>query len=71
VPAGGSRQPGAPVIAFRICQFFRSSQTTSASNRTSAGSDIFDRAVTGFAAAYAEQNERGYHALVIAVASGR
>jgi hypothetical protein len=33
-------------------------------------SDVFDRAVTKFAVAYAEQNERDYQALV-AVASGR
>jgi uncharacterized protein (DUF2252 family) len=35
------------------------------------GSDVFDRAVTEFAAAYADQNERDYQALVEAVASGR
>jgi uncharacterized protein (DUF2252 family) len=34
-------------------------------------SDIFDRAVTKFAAAYADQNERDYQSLVDAVASGR
>ena len=35
------------------------------------GSDVFDRAVTTFAAAYADQNERDYQFLVEAVASGR
>jgi uncharacterized protein (DUF2252 family) len=35
------------------------------------GSDVFDRAITQFAAAYADQNERDYEALVEAVASGR
>ncbi len=35
------------------------------------GSDVFDRAVTEFAAAYADQNERDHQALVAAVKSGR
>jgi uncharacterized protein (DUF2252 family) len=35
------------------------------------GSDVFDRAVTRFAAAYADQNDRDHQALVDAVASGR
>jgi uncharacterized protein (DUF2252 family) len=35
------------------------------------GSDAFDRAITQFAAAYADQNERDYESLVEAVASGR
>jgi uncharacterized protein (DUF2252 family) len=35
------------------------------------GSDVFDRAITQFAAAYADQNERDYQTLVDAVASGR
>jgi Uncharacterized protein conserved in bacteria (DUF2252) len=35
------------------------------------GSDVFDRAVTDFAAAYADQNERDHQALVDAVAAGR
>ncbi len=34
-------------------------------------SDVFDRAVTKFATAYADQNERDYQSLVDAVASGR
>lgn len=34
-------------------------------------SDTFDRAITDFAGAYADQNERDYQALVDAVASGR
>jgi len=34
-------------------------------------SDVFERAVTRFAAAYADQNERDHRALVDAVASGR
>jgi uncharacterized protein (DUF2252 family) len=34
-------------------------------------SDVFDRAITKFAAAYADQNERDYHALVDAAKSGR
>jgi uncharacterized protein (DUF2252 family) len=34
-------------------------------------SDAFDRAITQFAAAYADQNERDHRALVDAVASGR
>ena len=33
--------------------------------------DTFDRAISSFAEAYAEQNERDYQALVDAVASGR
>ena len=33
--------------------------------------DVFDRAVADFAAAYADQNERDYDALVAAVKSGR
>jgi uncharacterized protein (DUF2252 family) len=33
--------------------------------------DAFDRAVAGFAAAYADQNERDYEAFAAAVASGR
>jgi uncharacterized protein (DUF2252 family) len=35
------------------------------------GSDVFDRAITQFAAAYADQNERDFNSLVEAVASGR
>jgi uncharacterized protein (DUF2252 family) len=35
------------------------------------GSDVFDRAIAEFAAAYADQNERDHDALVAAVASGR
>jgi uncharacterized protein (DUF2252 family) len=35
------------------------------------GSDVFDRAITEFAAAYADQNERDHAALVAAVASGQ
>ncbi len=35
------------------------------------GSDVFDRAITQFAAAYADQNERDHQALVDAVKSGR
>jgi uncharacterized protein (DUF2252 family) len=35
------------------------------------GSDVFDQAVTQFAAAYADQNERDYQSLVQAVAEGR
>ena len=35
------------------------------------GSDVFDQAITAFAAAYADQNERDHQALVNAVASGR
>jgi uncharacterized protein (DUF2252 family) len=35
------------------------------------GSDVFDRAITKFAAAYADQNERDYQSLVDAVKSGR
>ena len=35
------------------------------------GSDVFDKAITGFAAAYADQNERDHHSLVDAVTSGR
>ena len=34
-------------------------------------SDVFDRAITRFAAAYADQNERDYEALVDAAKSGR
>ncbi len=35
------------------------------------GSDVFDKAITQFAAAYADQNERDYKSLVDAVAAGR
>jgi uncharacterized protein (DUF2252 family) len=35
------------------------------------GSDVFDRAITDFAAAYADQNERDHKSLLAAVASGR
>jgi hypothetical protein len=35
------------------------------------GSDKFDQAITQFADAYADQNERDYQALIDAVASGR
>jgi uncharacterized protein (DUF2252 family) len=35
------------------------------------GSDAFDQAITKFASAYADQNERDYQSLVDAVASGR
>src|ERR1022692_3890487 len=35
------------------------------------GSDVFDQAVTQFASAYADQNERDYKSLVDAVASGQ
>ncbi len=35
------------------------------------GSDVFDRAITEFAAAYADQNERDHKSLLAAVASGR
>jgi hypothetical protein len=34
-------------------------------------SDTFDRAIADFSAAYADQNERDYQALVNAVQSGR
>ena len=34
-------------------------------------SDVFDQAITQFAAAYADQNERDHQALVDAVTSGR
>jgi uncharacterized protein (DUF2252 family) len=34
-------------------------------------SDVFDQAITQFAGAYADQNERDYQALVAAVAAGR
>jgi hypothetical protein len=34
-------------------------------------SDVFDKAITQFAAAYADQNERDYKSLADAVASGR
>jgi uncharacterized protein (DUF2252 family) len=35
------------------------------------GSDVFDQAITSFAAGYADQNERDHQSLVDAVASGR
>jgi uncharacterized protein (DUF2252 family) len=35
------------------------------------GSDVFDQAITRFAAVYADQNDRDHQALVDAVASGR
>jgi Uncharacterized protein conserved in bacteria (DUF2252) len=35
------------------------------------GSDVFDKAITQFAAAYADQNERDHQSLVDAVAAGR
>jgi len=35
------------------------------------GSDVFDRAITEFAVAYADQNERDHKSLVAAVTSGR
>ena len=35
------------------------------------GSDVFDRAITQFAAAYADQNERDHQSLLDAVATGR
>ena len=35
------------------------------------GGDVFDQAITQFAVAYADQNERDYHAFNAAVASGR
>jgi uncharacterized protein (DUF2252 family) len=35
------------------------------------GGDVFDKAITQFASAYADQNERDYKSLVDAVASGR
>jgi hypothetical protein len=35
------------------------------------GSDVFDKAITQFASAYADQNERDHQSLVDAVASGR
>jgi uncharacterized protein (DUF2252 family) len=35
------------------------------------GSDVFDRAITQFASAYADQNEHDFQSLVDAVASGR
>ena len=35
------------------------------------GSDVFDQAITAFAAAYADQNERDHKAMVDAVTSGR
>ena len=35
------------------------------------GSDVFDQAITQFAAAYADQNERDHQDLVDAVTSGR
>ncbi|MGW0763474.1 DUF2252 family protein, partial [Streptomyces sp. NPDC002814] len=35
------------------------------------GSDRFDRALTGFAQAYADRNERDFEALAAAARSGR
>jgi hypothetical protein len=35
------------------------------------GSDVFDKAITQFAVAYADQNERDHQALIDAVKSGR
>jgi uncharacterized protein (DUF2252 family) len=35
------------------------------------GSDVFDQAVTEFAGAYADQNERDYQSLIAAIATGR
>ena len=35
------------------------------------GSDVFDRAITQFAAVYADQNERDHQSLLDAVATGR
>jgi hypothetical protein len=35
------------------------------------GSDVFDRAIADFAAAYADQNERDHQALIDAVNAGR
>ena len=35
------------------------------------GSDVFDRAITQFAAAYADQNERDHQSLLDAIAAGR
>ena len=35
------------------------------------GSDVFDKAIAQFAVAYADQNERDYHALQDAAATGR
>jgi hypothetical protein len=35
------------------------------------GSDVFDKAIALFAAAYADQNERDHRSLVDAVVSGR
>ncbi len=35
------------------------------------GSDVFDKAITQFAVAYADQNEHDHQALVDAVRSGR
>ncbi|MGH3150344.1 MAG: DUF2252 family protein, partial [Streptosporangiaceae bacterium] len=35
------------------------------------GADVFDRAITEFSAAYADQNERDYQSLLDAVVSGR
>ena len=35
------------------------------------GSDVFDRAITRFAAAYADQNERDYQTLIDAAKTGR
>jgi hypothetical protein len=35
------------------------------------GTDVFDQAITQFASAYADQNERDHQALVDAVTSGR
>ena len=35
------------------------------------GADVFDRAITQFAAAYADQNERDHQSVLDAVASGR
>ena len=39
--------------------------------QTTEASDVFDKAITAFASAYADQNERDHQALVDAVASGR
>jgi len=35
------------------------------------GSDVFDKAIAEFAAAYADQNERDHKSLLDAVATGR
>jgi uncharacterized protein (DUF2252 family) len=68
--------PGAMLVYGQLCGWTLARAHARSGDRIAiaaylGSADVFDRAVAGFASAYADQNERDYKALVSAVESGR